>query len=66
MYDDDSPTREPCLALQLGIRVHDERRQVRDSTGINHRLRKLGGVLADVAHGRCRDALKSYLGLLDA
>lgn len=63
---DDSATREPCLALQLGVRVHDKRRQVRDGAGIDDRLRELGRVLADVAHGRCRDALESYLGLLNA
>lgn len=54
------------LALQLGVRVHDERRQVRYGTGIDDCLRKLRGVFADVAHGRGGDALEGYLGLLDA
>lgn len=46
--------------------MHDERRQVRHGASVDHRLRQLGGVLADVAHGRGGDALEGYLGLLDA
>lgn len=46
--------------------MHDERRQVRYRAGVDHRLRQLRGVLADVAHGRGGDALEGYLGLLDA
>lgn len=45
------------LALQLRIRVHNQRREVRYRSSIDHGLSKLRCVLTYVTHGRRRDSL---------
>eukprot|EP00968_Pinguiococcus_pyrenoidosus_P001369 scaffold62_cov256-Pinguiococcus_pyrenoidosus.AAC.27 len=54
------------LALELGVGMRDEWRQVRHGARIHHGLRELRRVLADVGHGGGRDALEGHLRLLQA
>lgn len=54
------------LALELGILVGDQRRQVRHGTRINHSLCQVRGVLGNVTERRRCNALERQLRFLHA
>ena len=53
------------LALQFAVLMLDERGQVRNRAGINHHLRKLGGMLGNVIQGTGSDALQAGFRFLN-
>ena len=53
------------LALEFGVRMHNEARKVRHRASIDDSLRKLRGVFADVTERRSGDTLERDFRLLD-